>query len=58
MDADRTAPALRVGLELHAAGPDMAGSFIDERGAKHPFTGWLGLLTLLEDARARLRGEG
>ena len=55
MDADST--SLRLAVELHAGGPGMTGSLIDERGGRHVFTGWLGLLTLLEAASARLRGD-
>ena len=56
LDCPRTTP-LRVAIELDPEGPGVAGSFIDEQGAKHAFAGWLGLLTLLEDARSRIGTE-
>ena len=45
---------VRLGLELRADGAGLAGSLVDERGDAHAFCGWLGLLTLLESARAQL----
>jgi hypothetical protein len=51
---DQPAP-LRLALELRGDGAGVAGSLRDELGARHPFTGWLGLLTLLEAARLRSR---
>jgi hypothetical protein len=54
MDPDRIdyQPApLRLTLELRPDGAGIAGSLCDELGSQHPFTGWLGLLTLLEAAR-------
>src|SRR5262245_65452248 len=56
MDPDRIdhQPApLRLTLELRPDGAGIAGSLCDELGSQHPFTGWLGLLTLLEAARLR-----
>ena len=56
MDPDRIdhQPApLRLTLELRPDGAGMAGSLCDELGGQHPFSGWLGLLTLLEAARLR-----
>lgn len=44
---------LRLSLELRPEGVALAGSLFDEHGAEHPFSGWLGLLTLLEAARVR-----
>jgi hypothetical protein len=40
-------------LCLDAGLPDdrIAGRLYDERGDEHRFSGWLGLLTLLESAR-------
>jgi hypothetical protein len=38
-------------LEPSADGARIAGCLRDERGNEHHFTGWLGLLTLLEQAR-------
>ena len=46
-------PSLRLALELRPAGAHLAGSLVDECGEEHAFTGWLGLLTLLEAARVR-----
>jgi hypothetical protein len=43
----------RLTLELRSEGAGVAGSLYDEHGAQHRFTGWLGLLTLLEAARLR-----
>ena len=48
---------LRFELEIRPSGAAMAGSLYDEVGAEHAFTGWLGLLTLLESARARLQHD-
>lgn len=45
--------SVRLSLELRPAGAHVAGSLVDERGLEHAFTGWLGLLTLLEAARVR-----
>ena len=56
MDPDRIdhQPApLQLTLELRPEGAGTAGSLCDELGGQHPFTGWLGLLTLLEAARLR-----
>lgn len=44
---------LRLSLELRPSGAALCGSVYDEAGAEHEFTGWLGLLTLLEAARLR-----
>ena len=44
---------LRLALELRPCGAALAGSLYDERGDEHAFTGWLGLLTLLEAACLR-----
>ncbi|HEX8085485.1 MAG TPA: hypothetical protein VF529_14425 [Solirubrobacteraceae bacterium] len=44
---------LRLSLELRPRGAALCGSLRDEGGTEHEFTGWLGLLTLLEDARLR-----
>ena len=49
---DRPAPR-RLMLELQSDGAGVAGSIYDELGDQHSFTGWLGLLTLLEAARLR-----
>lgn len=43
-------------LELRAEGTGLAGSLVDEHGVARPFSGWLGLLTLLEAERGRLEG--
>ena len=42
---------LTLRLEPHADGQPLAGWVVDERGDERYFTGWLGLLTLLEQAR-------
>jgi ketosteroid isomerase-like protein len=42
---------LTLRLEPFAKGELIAGSLCDEHGNEHPFAGWLGLLTLLEQAR-------
>ena len=52
---EHPAKPLRLSLELRPTGAAVSGSLVDEGGTEHPFTGWLGLLTLLE---ARLRGQG
>ena len=44
---------LRLSLELRAQGVALSGSLYDEHGDEHAFSGWLGLLTLLEAARVR-----
>jgi hypothetical protein len=44
---------LYLALELLPADEAMCGSLYDETGAEHRFGNWLGLLTLLEAARAR-----
>jgi hypothetical protein len=54
MDDQHTTP-LRLAVELDAAGGRIAGAVEDERGGRHPFAGWLGLLTLLEAAHSRAR---
>jgi hypothetical protein len=42
---------LTLHLEPHADSQLIAGWLCDERGDERYFTGWLGLLTLLEQAR-------
>jgi hypothetical protein len=42
---------LTLRLEPHADGQLIAGWLCAEGGYEHYFTGWLGLLTLLEQAR-------
>ena len=44
---------LRLSLELRPQGIALSGSLYDEHGEEHAFSGWLGLLTLLEAARVR-----
>ena len=53
-------PSFYFALELRADGAGLEGSLVDESGTEHTFSGWLGLLTLLEGARLRLepRAEG
>jgi hypothetical protein len=48
---------LYLALELVPAGEAMCGSLYDETGTEHRFANWLGLLTLLEAARARAELE-
>ena len=49
---------LRLSLELRPSGAALRGSLYDEGGTEHEFTGWLGLLTLLEAARVRAQPMG
>jgi hypothetical protein len=51
-------PSLRLSLELRPSGAALCGSLYDEGGTEHEFTGWLGLLTLLEAARLRAQPVG
>jgi hypothetical protein len=46
---------LRLSLDADLRGNRIAGRLYDERGDEHPFSSWLGLLTVLESAR---RGAG
>ena len=48
-----TTPSLRLVLEPTPEVGRIAGSLYDQRGERHAFTSWLGLLTVLEDARIR-----
>ena len=57
MEPARDTPALCLALELRAEDGSVAGAIFDERGAEHAFTGWLGLLTLLEAASERVQPE-
>ena len=50
---EHTPQPLRLSLELRPSGAALSGSLCDEGGTEHEFTGWLGLLTLLEAARLR-----
>jgi hypothetical protein len=43
----------RVTLDLDPQSERIAGSLIDERGTRTPFSGWLTLARLLERARNR-----
>jgi len=52
-----TANCLTLRLEPLANSELIAGSLCDERGTEHHFAGWLGLLTLLEQARLANRDE-
>lgn len=38
-------------LEFHSDGDRVKGRLEDESGNHHPFSSWLGLLTLIEQAR-------
>lgn len=56
-----TSRSLTLRLKPHPDGQSIAGCVVDERGDEHYFAGWLGLLTLLEQARlvaARERWHG
>jgi hypothetical protein len=44
-------------LEPHADGASRGGSLGDERGDERYYTGWLELLTLLEEARSEGASE-
>jgi hypothetical protein len=46
-----TSRSLTLRLEPNPDGQSIAGWVVDERGDEHYFAGWLGLLTLLEQAR-------
>ena len=46
-----TAPLITVRLDPEASGQVIAGWICDGGGDEHYFTGWLGLLTQLEQAR-------
>jgi hypothetical protein len=56
MDSDRTKQQLarrQLTLELDSDEAGRTGRLCDELGVEHRFSGWLGLLTLLEAARLR-----
>jgi hypothetical protein len=46
-----TSRSLTLRLKPHPDGQSIAGWVVDGRGAEQYFAGWLGLLTLLEQAR-------
>ena len=46
-----TGPLITVRLDPEASGQVIAGWIGDGGGDEHYFTGWLGLLTMLEQAR-------
>jgi hypothetical protein len=48
-----THSSLRLALEPGSDDRRIAGRLYDERGERHDFSSWLGLLTLLEHARVR-----
>jgi hypothetical protein len=48
-----TSRSLQLRLEPGSDDGRIAGRLYDERGQRHDFSGWLGLLTLLEEARVR-----
>lgn len=50
-DQARTAPLLTLHFERSADPELIAGWLRDERGGEQYFAGWLGLITLLEQAR-------
>jgi hypothetical protein len=48
---------LTLHIETQPDGHGIAGQLRDPRGAEHQFTGWLGLLTLLEEARLAVAAD-
>ena len=50
---DRDPAPLRLTLELRTDTAGVAGWMSDELGDRHAFSGWLGLVTLLDAAGAR-----
>jgi hypothetical protein len=52
-----TGSRLILQIEAHADGEGIAGRLCDGSGEEHRFTGWLGLLTLLEQARVATAAE-
>jgi hypothetical protein len=52
-----TGPLLTLRLDPHADDRVIAGWISDEGGDEQYFAGWLGLLTLLEQARLRVTSE-
>ena len=48
-------PSLRLVIAPVADDDRIAGRLEDEHGREHPFSSWLGLLSLLDAARARAR---
>ncbi len=50
---DETESLLTLRLERHAHHELIAGWLYDERGGEQYFAGWLGLITLLEQARLK-----
>jgi hypothetical protein len=51
---DEQPESLRMALELRREGARISGLLRDERGTEHRFSGWLGLLTLLDAAHRSL----
>jgi hypothetical protein len=49
---------LALRLEPHDDPQPIAGWLYDEHGGEHYFAGWLGLLTLLEQARLNAASDG
>jgi hypothetical protein len=52
-----TSNRLTLQIEPRPESEAIAGRLSDGRGEEHHFTGWLGLLTLLEQARAAVATE-
>jgi hypothetical protein len=52
-----TSSPLTLHIEARPEGERIAGRLRDGGGIEHQFTGWLGLLTLLEQARLTLATE-
>ena len=55
--ADHDPAALRLTLELRTDTAGVAGWMSDELGTRHPFSGWLGLVSLLDAVGACTRQE-
>jgi hypothetical protein len=52
-----TSKPLTVHIEPRPDGEVIAGRLCDGHGEEHQFTGWLGLLSLLEEARLAVVAE-
>ena len=52
-----TTPSLRLVLEPTPEVGRIAGSLYDQRGERHAFTSWPGVLTVLEDAPIRVNSS-
>ena len=54
---EETEPLLTLRLERHADRQLIAGWLRDQRGGEQYFAGWLGLITLLEQARVKASSD-